>query len=113
MRRIALPLVLALLPLALGPAMAAPAPLPRRSTETPAQKQGRLMAEYRRRLDELGVKWRVQDGRGGPWVVFRVSHPRNNSGMGGSFGVADGDLARTLREVIEEVEAYFRGKDRL
>src|SRR5262245_10960455 len=57
MRRLALPLLLALSSLAF-----APAPLPRPDREAASQKRQRELAALARRLDELGVRWRVVEG---------------------------------------------------
>jgi hypothetical protein len=102
-------LLLCLAPLA-TPAEAAPAPLPRRGPETPRARQ-RQLAECRRRLDELGVKWRVVDGRRRS-VHFRVDHPFGRGGMGGSFELPGDDLLGALRAILEDVETYFRNAGR-
>jgi hypothetical protein len=112
MRLIAFPL-LALLVLAVASsASAAPAPLPRRDSEPAAQKRERALAEYRRKLDEMGVKWQVVDHQGRPIVRFNVQHPNGRSGMGGGFPVNNGALVGTLQNVIRRVEAFLRNDKR-
>jgi hypothetical protein len=104
MRRAALVLMLALSSLAF-----APAPFPkaeRRGPESPEQKQRRELAQCRRRLDELGVKWQLEGG--GRTVRFRVSRPDGRATMGGSFGVIGGDLSAALRRLVRSVENFFR-----
>jgi hypothetical protein len=115
MRPIGLTLVLALLALTdLNPSQAAPAPLPRRDREAPRARQQPLLDECRRRLDELKVEWRVVDQDGRRLVRFGVDHPNGRGGaMGGSFQVNGDDLAGTLRQVIKQVEFYFKYKERL
>jgi hypothetical protein len=110
-RGIALLLCLALCPLA--PVTAAPAPLPRRNAETPAQARQRQLVECRRRLDELGVKWRVVIDRGRRSVHFSVDHPNGRGGMGGSWEVGGDDLLGTLRDILRQVEAFLRHPGRL
>ena len=102
MRRLALPLLLALSSLAF-----APAPLPRTHRDGAQQRRQRLLSECRRRLDELGVKWRLEDRGGRPMLRFSVMHPNGRTGMGGADSV-DGDLADTLRDLVKSVEAFFR-----
>ena len=105
MRRLALPLLLALSALAF-----APAPLPRPDRETPARKRERRLAECRRRLDELGVRWHLADREGRRAVRFSVLHP-NGGGISGKIEVDGGDLVQILRAVIEQVESFFRNPD--
>src|SRR4051794_2341856 len=105
MRRIALVVLLAVLPLAF-----APAPPPKRDRETPTQKRQRLLNERARRLDELGVKWQVLTDGGWTRVRFSVEHPsRNGNCMGGTF--AADDLLATLQFLVRRVEAFFRDPD--
>jgi hypothetical protein len=101
MRRIALPLAFALLSLGFAPAPFPKAARPARESEQ--RKQDRLLRECRRRLDELGVRWRLERHS----VVFSVRHPSGGGGMGGSYGVDDGDVAGTLRRVVARVEGYL------
>src|SRR5262245_58977280 len=105
MRRLALPLLLALSSLAF-----APAPLPRQGREARWRSQERLVAECRRRLDELGVRWRLERGDGWRSVRYAVAHPSGGSSIGGVFYVDGGDLAAALRAVISEAEVYLAGK---
>ena len=104
MSRIALPLLLAVSSLAF-----APAPLPRPDRETPAQKRERRLAECRRRLDELGVTWRLEVRGGRPMLRYSISHP-NAGGRISSIVWAEGDLADELRNLVEP---YLRKHDRL
>jgi hypothetical protein len=100
MRRIVLTLPFVLLSLAFAPA---PFAKPQRSPrETEQAKRDRVLHECRRRLDELGVTWRLDRQS----VFFNVRHP-NGGGMGGSWGVRAGDVAGTLRRVIVRVEQYL------
>ena len=95
MRRIILPLLLALSSLAF-----APAPLPRPDRETPKQKEARELAALARRLDELGVRWRVDDGPDGRAVRYRAEVWVPDVVVGilqGAVGVTGGGLARALR----------------
>lgn len=103
MRRLALPLLFALASLAF-----APAPFPRRDRETPARKRERVLSEYARRLDRLGVKWEVMDN-GGPAVRYDVRHPKDDSTFGGSIQFFGSDLPQVLLELIERVEAFLAG----
>jgi hypothetical protein len=101
MRRLAL----LLLPLVVAPVVGAPAPFPkaeRRPRESEQAKRDRLLHECKRRLDELGVKWRLERQS----VIFNVQHP-NGGGMGGSWGVQNGDLTGTLRRVVARVEQFL------
>jgi hypothetical protein len=94
------------LALALPSLAFAPAPFPkaeRPARESEQTRQERLLYECRRRLDELGVRWRLERRS----VVFNVQHPNGGGGMGGSYGVYDGDVARTLRMVVVGVEEYL------
>ena len=52
------------------------------------------------------MTWRLVDSEGRPAVEFAVMHPNGKRGMGGHLGVG-GDLVRTLRAVIEQVESFF------
>src|SRR4051794_6607320 len=83
MRRLALPLLLALSSLAF-----APAPLPKR--ETAQQREKREVAECARLLGELGVKWSVAAGRGGQVVRYfvEVSQATRSGSMHGEQDVA-------------------------
>ena len=103
MRRIVLPVLLALSALAF-----APAPLPRPDRVTPGQKR---LAECRRRLGELGVTWRLAESQGRPALRFSMRHP-NGGGVSG-FVWAEGDLADELRNLVEIVETYLRKHGRL
>ena len=87
----------------------APAPLPRPDRGAPARKRERSLAECRRRLDELGVQWRLED-RGGGWrmVCFSVRHPRGRTARSSGRWVSRGDLLAALRAVIADVEAFFQ-----
>ena len=105
MRRLALPLLLALCSLAF-----APAPLPKRDRETPAQKRQRGVAEYARKLREFGVEWKVEDGPGWPLLRFTADHPDGRGGMWGAVGMTDDDLARALREALRMVEDFRKTK---
>src|SRR4051794_9244042 len=101
MNRLAVTLAFALLSLAF-----APAPFPkaeRPACESEQTRRDRLMRECQRRLDELGVRWRLE----GHSVTFNVRHPGGGGGMGGSWGVQDGDVAGTLRRVVARVEQYL------
>jgi hypothetical protein len=100
MRLVAMTLAFALLSLAFAPA---PFPKAERQGESEQRKQERLLRECRRRLDELGVKWRLQ----GDSVVFSFRQPVGSGQIGGSWGVDDGDVARTLRRVIVLAEEYL------
>ena len=102
MCRIALPLLLALSSLAF-----APAPLPRTHRDGAQQRRERLLSECRRRLDELGVTWRLENHGGRPMLRYWVKHPNGKTGMGGADPV-DGDLVDTLRDLVKLVEAFFR-----
>jgi hypothetical protein len=55
------------------------------------------------------VRWRLA----GHSVIFNVRHPGGSGGMGGNFGVADGDVAGTLRRVVVGVEEYLELAPRL
>jgi hypothetical protein len=84
----------------------APAPFPkaaRQPRESEQARRDRLLHECRRRLDELAVKWRLERQS----VIFTVQHPSGGGGMGGTWGVRDGDLAVTLRRIIDRVEQYL------
>jgi hypothetical protein len=107
MRLVAMTLAFALALQSLG---FAPAPMPRTRREAPPPSRERLLAECRRRLDELGVRWRLEDRNGRRMVRFSVQHP-NGGGMSGADSV-DGDLADTLRDLIKLVEAFFRNPKR-
>ena len=82
----------------------APAPFPKADREPPRKKQERLLGEYRRRLDELGVEWRLE----GDSLRFNVNHPGGGGGMSGSLRAVKGDLPGALRHVIRMVGSYFR-----
>jgi len=87
---------------------AVPAPLPRRDREPAVRKRERRMAECRRRLDELGVQWSVEASEGRPSSVqIVVRDPRSGGRLRGHFAVGgDGDLLRTLLDVVREVERF-------
>jgi len=103
MRRLTLPPVF----LCLCSLAFAPAPLPRPDGERPARKRERRLAECRRRLDELGVEWKLVPSNEGVAVRFTVRVRRG--GMGGTFGVSgDRDLVNTLLAVISAVENFAR-----
>jgi hypothetical protein len=99
MRLLAVTLALAVLSLAFAPAPFPKAERPARESEQ--RKQERLLYECRRRLDELGIEWRLE----GHSVTFIVRRP--GGGMGGSYGVQRGDVAGTLRQVVASVEEYL------
>jgi hypothetical protein len=116
MRLVRLTLALALLSLVdVASCRAAPAPLPRRDREAPRARQERLLAECRWWLDELKVKWWVEDRGGGRQLMrFNVDLPDERSSMGGGFPVSGDDLPGALRQVIEQVEYFFfKYQDRL
>jgi hypothetical protein len=93
--------------LALSALAFAPAPFPK--SERPAARESeqmrrdRLLHECRRRLDELGVKWRLERQS----VIFNAQQPNGGGGMAGSWGVQGGDLTGTLRRIIVRVEQYL------
>jgi hypothetical protein len=60
-----------------------------------------LRYECRRRLDELGVTWTLEQHS----VTFVVHRP--GVGRGGSYSVQRGDVAGTLRAVVASVEEYL------
>ena len=102
MRRIALPLLLALSSLAF-----APAPLPRQDRRTEQRRQWEVAA-LTRRLDELRVvRWVIDGPDGRPMLRFNRDHPEGRGGTGGAFAVIDGDLASVLRRIITQVEEYL------
>ena len=107
MRRIVLPVALALSSLAF-----APAPLSRPDRETPPQKRQREVAACVRRLAELGVKWAVTRNGDGRVVRFGVdvSLPNRSGSMRGEVGVAGDDLPRALRHVIRQAEIFLRNE---
>lgn len=114
MRRVVLPLLFCVASLsASAPVLAAPAPLPRRQTESPGMARERQLRECYRRLDELNVKWKVTDGGYGQMVQFSVSHPNGNSAMGGGYPVSRDDLVGTLQKVIRRVESFLAYPNRL
>jgi hypothetical protein len=107
MRLIGLTLALTFLSLANAPSsLAAPAPLPRRDREAPSARQRRLLDECRRRLDELKVAWWVVENRDGRQAVYFRVDPASGP-MRGDFPI-DGDLSGALRQVIKQVESYFK-----
>src|SRR5262249_1228252 len=78
MRRIALPLLLALSSLAF-----APAPLPRQDRRTEQRRQWEVAA-LTRRLDELRVvRWVIDGPDGRPMLRFNRDHPDGRGGTGG------------------------------
>ena len=98
------PVVLSVLLLSASVALAAPAPFPkadRLPRESEQSKQAHLLYECRRRLDELGVTWALEQGA----VTYLVRRP--GGGRGGSYSVQRGDVAGTLREVVASVEEYL------
>jgi hypothetical protein len=105
MRRIVL--TLALLSLAF-----APAPFPRivrPARESEQTKQDRLVRECQRRLDDLGVKWRLERNS----VIFTVHSPIGSSVISGDVPVHDGDVASTLRRVVARAEELLGHRPRL
>ena len=97
MRRIVLTLTL----LSLG---FAPAPFPktdRTPHETEQAKQVRILNQYRRALDELGVKWQVvhEPNRDVVRYSVRVATPNGGWGMRGECIVLNDDLTDTLRRL--------------
>jgi hypothetical protein len=105
-RLLAVTLALAVLSLAFAPA---PFPKSERARESEQTRQARLLNECRRRLDELGVRWRLERHS----VVFYVRHPGGNSGLGGDYGVDDGDVASTLCRVVVRAEEFLGRRPRL
>ena len=105
MRRAALTLLLAALPLGF-----APAPLPRRDREPAAPKRQRELAECRRLLDELGVKWEVVAGPRGGFLRYSVEvrTPGGGSERSGVLPVRGGDLAGTLLRLVREARDFAR-----
>jgi len=107
MRLFALSLIL----LSLSSLGFAPAPLHRTQREArPSREQ--LLAECKRKLDQLKVRWRVEARYGRQVVLYGVRHPNGNSAMGGSFEVSR-DLLSTLQGVLQAVEAFLNNPDRL
>lgn len=108
MRRIALPLLLALASLAFAPAPFQKAE--RRDRESPEQKRRRDLAECRRLLDGLGVKWQVVPGPRGDVVRFGVrgASPGGGWSASGERPVRGGDLAATLRAIAGQVRDIAR-----
>jgi hypothetical protein len=106
MRLVLLTLAFAVLSLGFAPAPFPKAERPERESEQ--TRRSRLLRECQRRLDELGVRWRLERSS----VVFSVRHP-SGGGMGGSYGVDDGDVAGTLRRVVARVEEYMGYRPRL
>ena len=94
-------------------APAAPAPLPRRSRRSSEADRQKLLAQRVQQLKELGVTWRLGDYEGRPVVLFQVSAPGGNRGMGGGCTIRDGDLSGALGRVIQTVQRFLRAPDRL
>jgi hypothetical protein len=86
--------------LALSSLAFAPAPFPKSERpvrETQQARQERVLREWRR-LDDLGVSWRVVNDDGCDWVRFTF----RNGGVG-RWRVRDGDLPSALFKVAELV----------
>src|SRR4051812_28645902 len=102
MRRVALTLAL----LSLSSLAFAPAPLPRRDRE--AREQRRALADCAAALEDLGVRWELVGGPGGPELVrFSVEGRRfGRSAVERGVVPVNGDLARALRAVIRQARAF-------
>ena len=101
MRKIALTLLLALPSLGF-----APAPFPKAERAGPREaQQRRAVREYQSRLREFGLTCELVVGDGGPYLRFGMRNPKGGGVEHlGSYPVRDGDVAGTLRLMIEYLQ---------
>jgi len=76
-------------------------------------KQARLIREYRRQLDGLGVEWRLVSRRGVDVVRFSVTVevPGRSRTYSGALDV-DGDLPGALRHLVRSADAFVRDAEK-
>jgi hypothetical protein len=101
MRLVAVTLTFALLSLGF-----APAPFPKAPRQTTLRRE---LREADRRLESLGVNWRIE-GRGRSQIVRFSWHPAGSClAVGAAYPVLGGDLVGALRDLASEFE---RGRSR-
>jgi hypothetical protein len=94
----------------LSPAFA-PAPFPKAERAAPRKSEAALVRGCVRRLDELRVKWQLENSDGRRLLVESVG--RLYAGVGGLVQVSDGDLLPALRRVVEKAEHFLKMLDDL